>query len=89
MLTLFSNLIGLGATLTTLVFLAASSANAGPRDLRVIKTLVVVVALVGVSSCAGSIVAHRVERTDVAGWLGLAPLLFAIALLVVCWRLES
>lgn len=88
MLTLLSNLIGIGATLTALTFLAASGANSSPRDLRVLKTLAVVVALIGVSSCAGSFVAYRAERVDVAGWLGLAPLLFAIALVIVCWNLE-
>jgi len=89
MWTTLATLLGAATTVLVLVLLLAGSPNSRPEQWRTIKLLLLVVAAVGVTAVLGAIATHRAGRTDLAPWVGVTPLPFAIALGLIASRVQA
>jgi len=83
-----STIVGVGATLCMLVMLMAGGANAKPAAITQLKWLMVSVAVVGLASVIAAVWAFVHHRHWLSAGLGIAPLVYAIVLVIVLVQLE-
>lgn len=83
LLAILSIVAGLLATLTMLVMIMAGGANAKPNDIRILKIAMVSVIVVGLGATIAAVTLIVRGKSGLAALVGLIPVVFDVALVVV------